>query len=165
MKPPGSHRSTGSQVSEPSRWRQTTTAPSFAREKCTTGDADSKSASGILSNGTPRTMPAISVQSKPLRLSYQTRAATVVSDPISTFIEFNDKTIYGFAQVRVPDGFESANGPVAVVEDAQRPIFAKDMDVAPPVVRPRELENISLVLASHLGGNGTAGTTDYGTFR
>jgi hypothetical protein len=86
VKPPGSHMSTGSQVSEPSRWRQTTTAPSFAREKCTTGDADSKSASGILSNGTPRTMPAISVQSKPLRLSYQTRAATVVSDPISTFI-------------------------------------------------------------------------------
>jgi hypothetical protein len=30
------------------------------------------------------------VQSKPLRLSYQTRAATIVSDPISTFIEFND---------------------------------------------------------------------------
>jgi hypothetical protein len=128
--------STGSQVSEPSRWRQTTTTPSFAREKCTTGDADSKSASGIFSNGTPRTMLAISVQSKPLKLSYQTRAATALSDPISTFIEFNDKTIYGFAQVRVSDGFEPANGPVAAVEHAQRPIVAKDMDVASSVVLP-----------------------------
>ncbi len=88
-------------------------------------------------------MPAISVQSKPLGLSYQTRAASVVSDPISTFIEFNDKTIYGFAQVRVPDGFESANGPVAAVEHAQGPIVAKDMDVASSVVQPRELKNKS----------------------
>ena len=47
VKPPGTHKSDGSQVSAPSIWRQTTTLPVWPRENAFTGARDSKSSFGM----------------------------------------------------------------------------------------------------------------------
>jgi hypothetical protein len=99
VKPPGSHISTGSQVSAPSSWRQTMTAPWLPNEKSVTGVIDSKSAFGIHAKSMLATTPSIITERVLSRGSNHTSVAVCTARSTTAFVDFLQKQRYGFFQV------------------------------------------------------------------